>query len=196
MKAVERTSLRSKICFIFFFFFLIINLVLRITFLISGKWHRVTNVTEVCFGAKNDEKGTFFIDREGFVAAFKLVHVTGKVTCESDTCHSKTSYETNWGCSTSHPYVGSTPLGTFITTPSKRVLFPREKFIRDKSKTMWYALPGFEPNSPFLVFHDFANPEYFRDGQELQLWYGEDMKNSSESDNGGQTCAKVYVWYL
>lgn len=171
--------------------------------MISDRWHRLTNMTNqqgtVCFSAKGDKPGTFYNEREGFVAAIKLVHASGWVTCGNDNCHSshsETSYKTYWGCSISHPYVGSTPLGTFITTPSRRVLFPREKFIRDKSMTTWYALPGFEPDSPFLVFHDFANPEFFHQGQKLQIRYGEDLKNVSEDDNAGETCVEVYVWYL
>lgn len=175
----------------------------------ASKWHRVTNMTDprdrVCFYTKGNKPGKFNINKEGFVAAFKLVHVGGKVSCESANCHSThpgTSFDSKWGCSASHPYVGSTPLGTFITTASKQILFPREKFIRDKSMPMWYALPGFGPDSPFLVFHDFANPEFFHQGQELQLWFGKDLKeekntgDSNDSDNSDPTCVEVYVWYL
>ncbi|KAJ7363696.1 hypothetical protein OS493_009859 [Desmophyllum pertusum] len=136
-----------------------------------SRWHRL-NVTRSCFGAKDDKPAIFTIPTEGFVAAFKVVHIRGQVTCDTDSCHrthGHASFHSKWGCSTSHPYVGTTPLGTFITTPTKRVLFPREKFIRDKSMSTWYALPGFEPDSPFLVFHDFSNPEFFRHGQQVQF---------------------------
>jgi len=60
----------------------------------------------------------------------------------------------------------------------------------------WYVLPGFESDSVFLVFHDFANPEFLQENQELQLWYGEDLENFNEDNNEGQTCADVYAWYL
>lgn len=158
-------------------------------------------MTKPCFGTKNDDPAKFKIQKEGFVAAFKLIHTEGKgVTCEKDDCHSSHtthgSFDSIWGCSTSHPYVGTTPLGTFITTPSKRVLFPREKFIRNKSMPTWYALPGFEPDSKFLVFHDFSNPEFLPYGQELQVWYGEDLADVSEADNDGKTCVEVFAWYL
>ncbi|XP_015772217.1 PREDICTED: uncharacterized protein LOC107350507 [Acropora digitifera] len=167
----------------------------------DNKWHKIRNITSalqfVCFSAKGDKPGLFTIDREGFVAAFKLVHVSGQVSCENPGCNSTVaSYKSNWGCSFDHPYIGPTPLGTFITTKSKRVLFPREKFIRDKSKSTWYALPGFEPDSPFLVFHDFSNPDFFHRGQQLQLWYGEDLENVNEENNSGKTCVEVYAWYL
>lgn len=165
--------------------------------LISGRWNRL-NVTKSCFGSKGNKPGEFTITREGFLAAFKVVHTRGQVNCEKDACHG--SFASNWGCSTSHPYLGTTPMGTFITTPtltptpSKRILFPREKFIRDKSA--WYALPGFEPNSPFLVFHDFANPEFVQYGQKIEIWFGEDLVNDSEEDNDGETCVEVFAWYL
>ena len=166
--------------------------------LFLGRWEKL-NMTKSCFSAKGKNPAVFTIPREGFVAAFKLVHTEGKITCEKDNCHAShghDSFESNWGCSTSHPYVGTTPLGTFITTPSKRILFPREKFIRDKAMSAWYALPGFEPDSPFLVFHDFSNPEFFPGGQQLQLWYGEALEGVSEHDNDGKTCVEVLAWYL
>lgn len=162
----------------------------------NPQWQKVNGENPVCFRVSGDRPGRFTISKEGFVAAFKLVHRSGSVTCEKDKCHGHDSYSSKWGCSTNHSYVGSTPLGTFITTQSKRVLFPREKFIRIKSMNTWYALPGFEPDSDFLVFHDFANPEFLQENQELQLWYGEDLENFNEDNNEGQTCADVYAWYL
>ena len=170
-------------------------------FFFSDKWHKIKNITNpeklVCFGAKGDKPGVFTIDREGFVAAIKLAHMKGQVSCGNVDCHSSiTSFKSNWGCSMDHPYFGSTPFGTFVTTRSKRVLFPREKFIQDKSLNAWYSLPGFEPDSQVLVLHDFSNPEFFHQGQELQLWYGEDLQNVNEANNSGETCVEVYVWYL
>lgn len=153
-----------------------------------NKWHKLQD-TAVCFGAKEEQHGTFTINREGFVAAIKLEHKSGSITC-NNTCGDMRCYS-RWGCSTNNPL-----LGTFITTQSKGVLFPREEFIRAKSMTTWYALPGFGPDSDFLVFHDFAHPYFFHQNQELQLWYGEDLKNVSEKDNDGQTCVDVFAWYL
>lgn len=164
--------------------------------MISGRWNRL-NATKACFGAKGDNPGKFTITREGFLAAFKVVHTRGQVNCEKGaTGHG--SVASKWGCSTNHPHHGTTPLGTFITTPtpSRRILFPREKFIRDKSMSKWYSLPGFEPNSPFLVFHDFANPEFVQYGQKVEIWFGEDLANDSEEDNDGESCVEVFAWYL
>ena len=160
---------------------------------ISGRWNRL-NVTKPCFGTKGNDSAKFIITKEGFLAAFKVVHTRGQVNCDKDACHG--SFASKWGCSTSHPYVGTTPLGTFITTPSRRILFPREKFIRNKSMSKWYALPGFEPDSPFLVFHDFANPEFVQYGQQVEIWYGEDLDDVSEGDNDGESCVEVLAWYL
>lgn len=161
-----------------------------------SRWNRL-NATKACFGAKGDNPGKFTITREGFLAAFKVVHTAGQVNCEKGAA-GHGSLASKWGCSTSHPYHGTTPLGTFITTPtpSRRILFPREKFIRDKSMSKWYSLPGFEPNSPFLVFHDFANPEFVQYGQKVEIWFGEDLANDSEEDNDGESCVEVFAWYL
>ena len=31
------------------------------------------------------------------------------------------------------------------------------------------------------------------EGMEMRLWFGQDLKDSSESDNSGTTCAHVYA---
>lgn len=161
----------------------------------KSRW-TILNTTEPCFGAKGNKPARFTIKWEGFLAAFKIVHTKGEVNC--DTRQTKHSFASKWGCLTKHPKVDNTPLGTFITTspPSRRILFPREKFIPNKSPTMWYALPGFHPDSPFLVFHDFANPEFVQYGQEVEIWYGEDLQGVSEDDNDGKSCVEVFAWYL
>ena len=124
----------------------------------------------------------------------KLRHTSGHVTCETS-CTLANCY-TKWGCPTNHPVFGKPPMGTLITTASNRVLFPCDRFIARNMSSKWYVLPDFDPNSPTLVFDDFQHPIYVTPGQNLRLWYGEDLKNSGEDNNGGETCADVYGWFM
>ena len=56
----------------------------------------------------------------------------------------------------------------------------------------WYQLEGYTSSSSILVFHVPKKPHYIYAASELRLWYEEDFKNFTESDNGGKACADVY----
>lgn len=47
--------------------------------------------------------------------------------------------------------------------------------------------------SQILVYTNFAYPSFFVKGQELRIWYVEDLYNQFTSDNGGTRCVKVYA---
>ena len=112
----------------------------------------------------------------GSVEAVKLVHVSGSVSCG-------TGRWSKWGCETGSPFA------TLLTTSSDVILLP-------ESKQYWYEIPGYNVNSGEIVFTSFSNPLLLSSGQELRLWYNEDLKNQSEHDNGGNACAEVYVKYI
>lgn len=59
---------------------------------------------------------------------------------------------------------------------------------------MWSRVPGYTSVSPELVL-SFFNPYSVQSGQELRLWYGEDVMNVSEGDNGGTACVDIYAIY-
>jgi hypothetical protein len=144
----------------------------------------------VCFGARGNQYGVFNIRAEGFVAAIKLVHVSGSVTCEKRSA----KFNSNWGCATTHPYVGKFSLNTVVTTSNNKILFPRERQFTNAN--LWYSMEQFDSNSHLLVLKRFDDPLYVAAGQELRLWFGEDLKDVFENSNGGQTCAHVYGYYL
>ena len=50
--------------------------------------------------------------------------------------------------------------------------------------------------SPELILSVYSHPRWVSSGQELRLWYGEDLVNSSEGDNGGRACCDVYALYV
>ena len=140
----------------------------------------------MCFGARDNRFGKFLVPSSGKLASVKLVHVYGYVTCQKD----KPSYWSYWGCG-KHSSL-SNHVDVAITTSSGSVLLPSSQFITDKTHK-WSLIPGYNSLSPELVLSAFSNPPSVTQGQELRLWYGEDLKNSSEGDNGGTSCCDVYA---
>ena len=61
----------------------------------------------------------------------------------------------------------------------------------------WYFLPGFNSSSPYLEFdlpHTSKKSGYcFEAGTEYHLWYGEDMIDYSDSNNGGTAYTDIYI---
>ena len=140
----------------------------------------------MCFGARDNRFGKFLVPSSGKLASVKLAHVYGYVTCQKD----KASYWSYWGCG-KHSSL-SNHVDVAITTSSGSVLLPSSQFITDKTHK-WSLIPGYNSLSPKLVLSAFSNPPSVTRGQELRLWYGEDLANSSESDNGGTSCCDVYA---
>ena len=81
-----------------------------------------------------------------------------------------------------------------ITTSTNSVLLPPSQFILTGTK--WSKIPGYKSLSPELVLSVFSSPLTVTSGQVLRLWYGEDLVNSSESDNGGTYCCDVFSRFL
>ena len=147
------------------------------------------NFSPVCFGAKNQQFGRFFAHSVsgGKLAAVKLVHLYGYVTC--DTRH--ISYWSYWGCGA---YYSGDKIDVVITTATNHVLLPPSQLIVHQG-AQWAKIPGYTSVSPELVL-SFFNPYSVQSGQELRLWYGEDLKNAGEWDNGGTACIDVYALYV
>ena len=136
----------------------------------------MVNLNRVCFGAKDDGFGKFHIGVGGTILAFKLVHVSGSVSC-------KYGVFTKWGCNPSESYIQ-----TVLTNSSDVIIVP-------ESQRTPYTLNGYHSDSQEIVFPVLTNPMVLASGQELRLWYGEDLADDSESNNGGTTCADVYAKY-
>lgn len=152
------------------------NLQYSIPFISVPSWLKV-NIEEVCFGARDNSYGSFTMRFSGNIVSFKLVHLSGNVTCNG----ALFSY---WGCG-----VGK-DLRTIVTNGSNVVVFPKD------SSTQKYQLPGVWSNSTELTFNNLTVPLAVATGQEFRVWYHEDLKEVSEFDNGGKTCLDVFALYV
>ena len=139
------------------------------------------NKAPVCFGAKGNQFGSFTYDRNIFVSSFMLVHRSGNVTCRNKNAGSY-SY---WGCDPNH-----TALNVILTDQNNKILAPEASTV---IKGGWYILKGYTSSSSVIVFCAPKNPHCVLAGTPLRLWYGEDLRDTTEHDNGGKTCADVFA---
>ena len=103
----------------------------------------------------------------GGLAAIKLVHLYGYVSCRANEAN-RWSY---WGC-------GGDPLFVAVTTSTNRVLFPPNQF-KDNSKE--FRIKAYNSWSPELVFSVFSHPHWVSLGQQLRVWYTQDLWDFSET---------------
>lgn len=147
--------------------------------------------SSVCFGDRGDTPGIFATPSSGDVITFKLIHLNGNVSCAQG------SY-TNWGCNQ-----GTAPerMGTFIADLNRTRLLPSDAELFGTelpcNKQTYYSLPGHTPDSPELLFDNFTNPLRVTVGQQFAVWFGEDLDDCGELDNGsGETCVDVYGLFV
>ena len=147
---------------------------------IIDKWIKLTDQTpKVCFGAKHDQFGRFWIPFTGFLVRVKLVHLYGAIWCGP-----KWKPWFYWGCDWGK-------INTVITNSSRFILLPRSE---TGSKVLGFQIPEYSPTSPELVFPDIQPRLPVVSGQEMRIWNNEDLLNDHwAGDNSGSVCVDVYV---
>ena len=143
----------------------------------------------VCYGSKGNMFGSFRISQNGFLFGLKLKHSSGRVTCD----YRRSSYWSYWGCYGIGHYSNNN-LNTIITDDTNLRIYPSNPNWVYKP-TNWYRLPGYKGRTNMLVFGGSCSPMFARKGQELRVWYGEDLGNGSEGDNSGNHCVDVYAMF-
>lgn len=108
----------------------------------------------------------------------KLQHISGDLSCDI-TSPLRTTF---WGCDTS--------VATIITDRNNEVIFPANIY----DPFALFKVPGCDAKtSQYLVFTNFAYPSFFVKGQELRIWYSEDLVDGDVENNEGRHCVKVYA---
>ena len=143
------------------------------------RWVKLSK-SPVCFGAKGNQYGRFTYHRNIFVSSFMFVHRSGKVSCAK----SNNAHFSYWGCTQN-----TARLDAILTDKNNKILVPEASTV---NKGGQYTLAGYTSSSSALVFCAPKKPHCLFANSELRLWYGEDLRGSTESDNGGKTCADVY----
>ena len=152
--------------------------------LVNGRWE--LQAENICYKAKEGNYGVLKLRQEGLLRGIMLKHVSGNLTCFAEDPQ-RTSL---WGCSTINKGQKDLRVTTIVTDASNSVVFPA-----DFSNALpHFKVPGFNPNmSEILVFTNLAYPNFFNKGQELRIWYSEDLFHVTAADNGGTHCVNVYT---
>ena len=109
------------------------------------------------------------------------------------TCEIAAPNKTNlWGCNYG-PKPSDAKVLTVITDADNKVVFPA-----NIDSSVPFNVPGFNAlTSKNLVFTNFAYPNYFNKGQEIRIWYIDDLRNTASAfGNGGMHCINLYASFL
>ena len=143
----------------------------------------------MCFGAKDSQFGSFKASNGGKLMKIKLVHLYGYVSCLNGYDY----YWSHWGCGY-YSFGGNLDYtAVSLTTASNTFLFPPSQIGRSDK---WTLIPGYSSRSPELVMSIYDTPVSVSAGQELRLWYTEDLRNGPEHDNAGRVCADVFGYFM
>ena len=115
------------------------------------------------------------------MTAFKLTHVRGKIGCYA-------GGNTNWGCNGQHR------TNMYVTDVKNIVMYPSPVLVKPYQDGGWYHMPGYFENSNQLVFSNVGT-RYMYNGQQMRVWYGEDLYGYTEGDNHGYTCFHAEIYF-
>ena len=89
----------------------------------------------------------------------------------------------------------TTPFNVIVTGDQNKTIFPStEKILNKKYDSgLFYGYPGYTQIMDVLVFTtDYVSrAKYWKKGQELRIWNGEDLATVGEYNNNGTHCVQV-----
>ena len=86
-------------------------------------------------------------------------------------------------------------VGVVITTLANIVIMQERPFLTNNPPGEFSNLPRIRSFSREIILPRFS-PYTVSSGQELRLWYGEDLVAFSENDNRGRVCCDVFALYV
>ena len=117
------------------------------------------------------------IESTSKILQVKLRHVSGYVRCSVGSEPSK------WGCNNLPPYKYTREIiGTLITDSQNEIIFEQTR------------IPGKDGMSDSIVFNvDKNQAKRITLPHEMRVWYNEDYRSSTTSDNSGEHTVEVFV---
>ena len=150
------------------------------------------NESPICFGAGNNQFGSFRVPSNGTLASVKLVHVDGYVRCNrGNPGNRKKSF---WGC-LQNP---KNDINVEIKDADTPILPSHGFLVVESGGETSLQMPGYNSLSRELVLSaDVSNPPKtpkVTQGQWLRLSLREDSSSPHQNhDNGEKSCCDVYA---
>ena len=140
---------------------------------------------EKCYGSAGSSHASFQVPESGKIEAVKLIHVSGGVSCNLNP-------KTRWGCDNflyKRDY-----FQTFVTDLNKEIIFPS---VYTQAPSSIYVVPGGDIETTRELILKPDAPYKVKKGQELQIWYGQDLLKYSDDNNDPNVrhCVKVSMKY-
>ena len=150
----------------------------------------------VAWGARDDSPGKWEVASRVCGRKLKLQNRSGGVNCNVN-AYSNSSF----GCDPSRAGSSANRIGVFVTLGKgfEYAIVPSANDPKAgiRSDKIFYSLSGYSASSNYLEFDlpltDDESYFCFEKGTEYQLWYGEDMYDATESDNGGTAYTDIYI---
>lgn len=152
---------------------------------LSLEW---TEPEKICVGSKGDSPGYWRLPSDGVLRAVKLKHDGQSfITCNKN---GGEKFNSKWGCGA--PNLVNL-VNIHITDNFNNNIFPTNH----RQPGGFYPLIGRNHMSESLGFSALYSEDVLevKRGDEVRVWYGEDLFNHAESDNDGMTCmmASAYI---
>lgn len=148
--------------------------------MLSEKWIKL-NKSPRCFGPRDGKYSNITIGGAGVLLTMKLVRLSGQLTCDNTNANGWNF----WGCTS---FKGDQLyMSTIVTDSSNNPLLP--------GADLTYSIPGYNIHSTEIIYPRLSNPLRVVSGQEYRIWFGVDLKNSSEFNNEGTVCVDVFGLY-
>lgn len=96
--------------------------------------------SEVCFGAKENSFGSFWIPVAGNIITFKFTYLNGSVSCHENTFEANSK----WGCKLEDM---THTMATLITDSNRTGLLPKNKCLCQGPGCGYYKLTWATPDS-------------------------------------------------
>lgn len=140
---------------------------------------------DICIGSQQEKYGIIKMPVAGFLHSLRFEYVDGEIGCTSDPRRA-----TNFGCEVHHL---RDSFSIFATTSDDSVIFPTNDNNQFKGDRLFYEVIGKSGRDAKEFSLTSSEPTFFAKGDELRIWYGEDLWNRHDWDNGNhEVCVDVY----